>query len=155
MSIGTDPIRRLIATGPSLRAKESTRVSKWEKEIGAMTLHVADLGRAKKFYEQVFGLPVQHEDEDSVMFRFASMYVFLHSARVADGPPSGAVLESALTGAGQFAIIVDDVDAVTADLEAAGVSLISGPSDRDWGMRTITFADPSGHVWEIAQPIPG
>jgi catechol 2,3-dioxygenase-like lactoylglutathione lyase family enzyme len=155
MSIGTVPIRRLIATGPSLQAKESTGVSKWEKEIGAMTLHVADLGRAKKFYEQVFGLPVQHEDEDSVMFRFADMYVFLHSAAVVDGPPAGAVLESALTGAGQFAIIVDDVDAVTKDLEALGVPLLSGPSDRDWGMRTVTFADPSGHVWEIAQPIPG
>jgi len=35
------------------------------------------------------------------------------------------------------------------------VSLLSGPSDRAWGMRTVTFADPSGHVWEIAQPIPG
>jgi catechol 2,3-dioxygenase-like lactoylglutathione lyase family enzyme len=128
-------------------------VSNWKKEIGAMTLHVADLNRAKKFYEQVFDLPVQHEDEDSVMFRFGDMYVFLHSAPVADGPPAGAVLESALTGAGQFAIIVDDVDAVTKDLEALGVPLLSGPSDRDWGMRTVTFADPSGHVWEIAQEI--
>ena len=130
-------------------------MSNWEKEIGAMTLHVADLGRAKQFYEQVFGLPVQHEDEESVMFRFGKMYVFLHSAAVADGPPPSAVLQSALTGAGQFAIIVDDVDAVTADLEALGVPLLSGPSDRDWGMRTVTFADPSGHVWEIAQEIPG
>jgi catechol 2,3-dioxygenase-like lactoylglutathione lyase family enzyme len=130
-------------------------VTNWKKEIGAMTLHVADLSRAKQFYEQVFGLPVQHEDEDSVMFRFADMYVFLHSAAVVDGPPTGAVIESALTGAGQFAIIVDDVDAVTADLEALGVPLLSGPSDRDWGMRTVTFADPSGHVWEIAQEIPG
>jgi catechol 2,3-dioxygenase-like lactoylglutathione lyase family enzyme len=130
-------------------------VTNWKKEIGAMTLHVADLSRAKQFYQQVFGLPVQHEDEDSVMFRFADMYVFLHSAAVVDGPPTGAVIESALTGAGQFAIIVDDVDAVTADLEALGVPLLSGPSDRDWGMRTVTFADPSGHVWEIAQEIPG
>ena len=136
-------------------------MSNWEKEIGAMTLHVADLGRAKQFYEQVFGLPVQHEDEESVMFRFGKMYVFLHSAAVvdgaavADGPPTGAVLASALTGAGQFAIIVEDVDAVTADLEALGVPLLSGPSDRDWGMRTVTFADPGGHVWEIAQEIPG
>lgn len=128
-------------------------MSKWEKEIGAMTLHVADLRRAKKFYEQVFGLPAQHEDEDSVMFRFTNMYVFLHSAAVTDEPPAGAVLESALTGAGQFAIIVEDVDAVTSELEAVGVALLSGPSDRAWGMRTVTFADPSGHVWEIAQPI--
>jgi predicted enzyme related to lactoylglutathione lyase len=30
-----------------------------------------------------------------------------------------------------------------------------GPADRDWGMRTITFADPGGYIWEIAQDLPG
>ncbi len=30
----------------------------------------------------------------------------------------------------------------------------SGPADRDWGMRTATFADPGGHIWEIAQELP-
>ena len=54
---------------------------------------------------------------------------------------------------GQFAIIVEDVDAVRAELEAGGVTLISGPGNREWGMRTVTFADPDGYVWEIAQPI--
>jgi uncharacterized glyoxalase superfamily protein PhnB len=32
--------------------------------------------------------------------------------------------------------------------------VISGPEDRDWGMRTMTFADPGGHTWEIAQELP-
>ncbi len=35
-----------------------------------------------------------------------------------------------------------------------GVTLISGPADRDWGMRTITFADPDGYIWQIAQDLP-
>jgi len=128
-------------------------VADWEKEIGAMTLLVADLGRSKQFYQDVFGLKAQHEDADSVMFRFKNMYVFLSKAPVADGPPPDAVLDMARTGAGQFAIIVDDVDAVSAELAERGVPVLSGPSDRDWGMRTVTFADPSGHVWEIAQPL--
>ncbi len=34
------------------------------------------------------------------------------------------------------------------------VTLISGPADRDWGIRTITFADPGGYIWEIAQDLP-
>ena len=29
-----------------------------------------------------------------------------------------------------------------------------GPADRDWGMRTVTFADPAGYIWEIAQAVP-
>ena len=32
---------------------------------------------------------------------------------------------------------------------------LRGPADRPWGMRTVTFADPGGHIWEIAQEIPG
>ncbi len=132
----------------------------WEKEIGAMTLLVADLDRSKAFYQAVFGLTPQLAEADTVMFRFKNMYVFLHQPQAADvptadGPAADAVLDLARTGAGQFAIIVDDVDAVSADLADLGVDLLSGPSDRDWGMRTLTFADPSGHVWEIAQQLPG
>ena len=124
----------------------------WEKEIGAMTLLVADLGRSKQFYEDAFGLTAQYEDADSVMFRFKNMYVFLNRAPAADTPPADAVLDLARAGTGQFAIIVDDVDAVSAELAERGVPVLSGPSNRHWGMRTVTFADPSGHVWEIAQP---
>ena len=48
---------------------------------------------------------------------------------------------------------VQDVKAVRAELEEHGVILISGPADRDWGMRTLTFADPDGHIWGIAQDL--
>jgi catechol 2,3-dioxygenase-like lactoylglutathione lyase family enzyme len=125
----------------------------WEKEIGAMTLMVGDRERAKTFYREVFGLPPQHEDEDSVMFRFKDMYVFLHEDP-AHEPPAGEVLGQAQKGVGQFAIIVDDVDAVCAQLTGHGVTPISGPADRGWGMRTVTFADPGGYIWEIAQELP-
>jgi lactoylglutathione lyase len=39
-------------------------------------------------------------------------------------------------------------------LEEHGVTVISGPADRDWGMRTLTFADPGGYTWGIAQDLP-
>ena len=121
-----------------------------------MTLFVGDLDSSKKFYQEVFGLPAIDADQDTVMFRFKNMLVFLHKGgAAADEPPAGEVLEQALQGAGQFAIIVEDVDAVRADLDKAGVALLSGPDDRPWGMRTVTFADPGGHVWEIAQELPG
>jgi uncharacterized glyoxalase superfamily protein PhnB len=52
-----------------------------------------------------------------------------------------------------FAIIVDDVDAVCAELAGKGVALLNGPQDREWGMRTANFQDPDGNVWEIATPV--
>ncbi|HEY2553575.1 MAG TPA: VOC family protein [Streptosporangiaceae bacterium] len=126
----------------------------WQKQIGAMTLLVPDLDQARTFYRDVFGLEVQDADADTLMVRFADMYVFLN--RAAAAPENSAkVGELARTGVGQFAIIVSDVDAVSAELTGNGMKPISGPADRDWGMRTVTFADPAGHVWEIAQPLPG
>jgi uncharacterized glyoxalase superfamily protein PhnB len=88
------------------------------------------------------------------MLRFGGMFVFLHQAAGA-ATPLPEILDQAAKGAGQFAIIVGDVDAVCAEIASRGVEPITGPADRAWGMRTATFADPAGHIWEIAQPMPG
>lgn len=50
-----------------------------------------------------------------------------------------------------FTIDVDDVDAMCAELTARGVKLLNGPMDRPWGVRTASFRDPGGHIWEIAK----
>jgi lactoylglutathione lyase len=50
--------------------------------------------------------------------------------------------------------VTQAADAVRAELDEHGVTLISGPADRDWGMRTITFADPDGYIRQIAQDLP-
>jgi lactoylglutathione lyase len=129
-------------------------MAEWEKQIGAVNLIVGDLERSKVFYEEVFGLPLQHRDEETAMFRFNGTYVFLQRGSVPQADPDGDALGLARRGVGQFVIFVGDVDAVAAALAGHGVELISGPADRDWGMRTLTFADPGGHTWEITQELP-
>jgi catechol 2,3-dioxygenase-like lactoylglutathione lyase family enzyme len=125
----------------------------WKRQIGAITLFVPDLDEAQKFYRDAFGLAVQPVDDDSVMLRFEGTFVFLDRC-LAVAKPLPEVIEQARKGAGQFAIIVDDVDAVCAEIAGRGVQLLAGPADREWGMRTATFAAPGGHIWEIAQEIP-
>src|SRR5579864_6711141 len=127
------------ATGEEMRRGE------WKKQIGAINLIVGDLGRAKGFYRDVFGLPLQHEDEDTAMFRFTDTYVFLQRSAAHQDGASGDVLSLAQKGVGQFVIFVADVDAVRAELDQAQVATISGPADREWGMRTLTLADPAGY----------
>jgi uncharacterized glyoxalase superfamily protein PhnB len=51
----------------------------------------------------------------------------------------------------QLTITVEDVDAMCAELESRGVQLLNGPMDRPWGIRTASFRDPGGHIWEIAK----
>jgi catechol 2,3-dioxygenase-like lactoylglutathione lyase family enzyme len=125
----------------------------WEKQIGAINLIVGDLERSTAFYRDVFGLSPQHEDDDTSMFRFKDTYVFLQRGAAHQDGPSDEVLGLAKNGVGQYAIIVEDVDAVRAELDQQDVTVISGPTDRHWGMRTMTFADPAGYTWEIAQPM--
>jgi catechol 2,3-dioxygenase-like lactoylglutathione lyase family enzyme len=129
-------------------------MAEWEKQIGAINLIVGDLERSKAFYRDVFGLPLQHEDEDTAMFRFTDTYVFLQRGAGHQDGTTGDALSLAQKGVGQFVIFVDDVDAVRAELDQAQVATISGPGDRDWGMRTLTLADPAGYTWEITQELP-
>ena len=55
----------------------------------------------------------------------------------------------------QLTIGVDDCDSTCAELASRGVTLINGPMDREWGLRTAAFADPDGHIWEVAENIQG
>jgi catechol 2,3-dioxygenase-like lactoylglutathione lyase family enzyme len=126
----------------------------WPKRIGALTLFVEDLAVAKQFYADVFGLPVLMEDPESVVFNFGNTVVNLLVSSAADELIEPATVGGRDAGArAQITVDVDDVDAVCAELRKRGVALLNGPIDRPWGVRTAAFADPGGHVWEIAAPI--
>jgi uncharacterized glyoxalase superfamily protein PhnB len=50
-----------------------------------------------------------------------------------------------------FTLQVEDVDAMCEELSRRGVKMVNGPMDRPWGIRTASFMDPGGHIWEIAK----
>jgi catechol 2,3-dioxygenase-like lactoylglutathione lyase family enzyme len=84
-----------------------------------MTLFVPDLDRARQFYQDVFGLDAQPMGDGTAVLRFTDMYVFLHTAAAAQ-KPLPEIFAEARRGAGQFAIIVGDVDAVCSELAGRG-----------------------------------
>jgi catechol 2,3-dioxygenase-like lactoylglutathione lyase family enzyme len=125
------------------------------ESVGAITLFVEDPRRSQSFYEEVFALPVIWEDEDSAVFRFENTLVNLlkvSAARELIEPGSVASREAGSRF--QLTIWVDDADAASAELAKRGVELLNGPMDREWGVRTASFTDPDGHIWEIAQKLP-
>jgi catechol 2,3-dioxygenase-like lactoylglutathione lyase family enzyme len=125
------------------------------KSVGAITLFVEDPQKSKVFYETVFDVPVIYEDENSAVFRFENMIVNLLETSAAHDLIAPAAVGTQDAGSRfQFSIWVDDADTVCAALATRGVSLLNGPMDREWGMRTACFADPDGHIWEIAQQLP-
>jgi catechol 2,3-dioxygenase-like lactoylglutathione lyase family enzyme len=123
----------------------------WPGGIAAITLFVDDLAAAKRFYGDVFGLPVFFEDDNSAVFEFGETLVNLLDA--GEAPPLVAPAHVAAHDSGvrfQFTLEVDDVDAMADEVERRGAELLNGPMDRPWGIRTASFRDPGGHVWEIA-----
>lgn len=124
----------------------------WPKGISAITLFVEDLPATKQFYQEVFGLSVHYEDEVSAVFNFGNTLVNLLQATEAPELIEPAVVAPPEAGSRfQFTIDVDDVDAMCAELAARGVELLNGPIDRPWGIRTASFRDPAGHIWELAK----
>ena len=126
------------------------------QSIDAITLFVEDPQRSKRFYEEVFGLPVIYEDDNSAVFKFENTIVNLLAVSEAPGLLDPAAVAGREAGSRfVFSIWVDDTDAVCEQLAEHGVALLNGPMNRDWGKRTASFTDPDGHIWEVAQDIPG
>jgi len=125
--------------------------AEWPGGVAAITLFVEDLEEARRFYQEVFRLPVFHEDEDSTVFKFGGTLVNLLKTSEAPGLIAPAAVASPEAGARfQFTLDVNDVDAMCEVLRERGVELLNGPMDRPWGIRTASFRDPGGYIWEIA-----
>ncbi len=125
--------------------------SAWPGGIAAVTLFVEDLEAARRFYQDAFGLPVVYEDANSTVFRFGETLINL--LQVGEAPSLVAPADVAAPEAGvrfQFTLTVEDVDGMCDELRRRGVELLNGPMDRPWGIRTASFRDPGGHIWEIA-----
>ncbi|MDQ3547281.1 MAG: VOC family protein, partial [Chloroflexota bacterium] len=123
----------------------------WPGKIWAITLFVEDVEAAKQFYREVFGLPVVFEDDNSAVFDFGNAIINLLKTTEAYELIEPAAVASRKAGSRLVLTIqVDDVDAICAELATRGVELLNGPIDRPWGVRTASFRDPGGHIWEIA-----
>ena len=130
----------------------SAKANAWPKGIFAITLFTENLEQTKEFYQKVFGLPVDYEDSNSAVFKFGDTLVNLLRITEANTLIEPAKVANRESGSRfVFTIGVDDVDAMCAELVSRGVELLNGPMDRPWCIRTASFMDPAGYIWEIAK----
>lgn len=123
-------------------------------ELKAITLFQEDLSAAKKFYTEVFGLDVIFEDADSTVVKLGNLMVNLLKVSEAPELVEPRPVAEAKTGTRTLlTVYVPNADAVAEELRQHGVKLLHGPADQPWGLRTAAFADPAGHVWEIAEDL--
>jgi lactoylglutathione lyase len=125
-------------------------VSESLKRVGAITLFVEDPQRSKEFYARVFDVEVALEDERSVALRFDDLFLNLLKRGEEVNELLGPVPEAPAGASFELTVWVENVDAVCEDLAGRDVSIVNGPADRPWGMRSAAFLDPDGYIWEVA-----
>ncbi|WP_062521099.1 VOC family protein [Demequina silvatica] len=119
--------------------------------VSFVTLGVADLARARAFYE-AWGWEAAQAQEDIVFFQANGTVIGLFG--LADlakdqGRPGAALGVGAMTLAQNYPTEAE-VDAVFEDALAAGATLLKRPEKVFWGGYSGYVADPDGHVWELA-----
>jgi catechol 2,3-dioxygenase-like lactoylglutathione lyase family enzyme len=121
-----------------------------DQRLSLVTLGVADIGRARRFYEEL-GWRGLSPDEEVVFFQAGCMIVALwgrdklaEDSMVEDRGGWGGVTFAYNVGS------ADEVDAVLAQAEAAGATIGRRGARTFWGGYSGIFIDPDGHPWEIA-----
>jgi catechol 2,3-dioxygenase-like lactoylglutathione lyase family enzyme len=121
-----------------------------EQRVSVITLGVRDLAASRRFYVEGLGWsPVREVEGEVVFFNIApGVVVGLYSGL---GPDAGVEGRGAgLTAISQNVPQKDGVDALMAQARAAGATITMLARDTEWGGRSGYFADPDGHLWEIA-----
>jgi catechol 2,3-dioxygenase-like lactoylglutathione lyase family enzyme len=124
-------------------------------KIGLITLGVADLARSLAFYRDGLGLPTENYDpkQDVVFFRLEGNQLLAIWPREELAKDAGVPAEGSGFGGFSLAHNVPDkesVERVFAEAIAAGAKPLKQPGDVFWGGYTAYFADPDGHLWEVA-----
>ena len=121
-----------------------------EQRVSLVTLGVADIGRARAFYEAL-GWEGESPDGDVVFFQAGGMIVALWSraklaadSAVHDGGGWGGITLA------HNVVSPAAVDAVLAEAEAAGGTIGRAGATTFWGGYSGIFIDPDGHAWEVA-----
>lgn len=123
-----------------------------EARLTIVTLGVADVARATAFYVKL-GFKPSSASRDSVTFMQAGpLVISLFGRREIEEDASAGFV---WTGNGGITLAYNtvkeaEVDTVIAEAKDAGATILKQPQRAFWGGYHAFFADPDGHVWEIA-----
>ena len=123
-----------------------------ESRVSLITLGVSDLARSRAFYEGLGFRASSASQGDIVFFQVGALGLALY--------PRAALAEDATVtadGAGFRGLSLshnvrskDEVAVVLAEAAAAGGRIVKPAQDVFWGGHSGYFADPDGHLWEVA-----
>jgi len=122
-----------------------------EQRISLVTLGVADLARARGFYEALGWSSASTPEEGVVFFQTGATVLALWDRR-------SLAEDSMMTDTGGWGGVTmaynvhspAEVDAVLTEAEIAGATIARPGAETFWGGYAGVFVDPDGHPWEVA-----
>jgi predicted lactoylglutathione lyase len=123
-----------------------------DQRLTLVTLGVADVAKSRAFYEALGWRPQPPTQDDVVFFQMNGMVLALFGrqaladdAGVPNAKPGFSGVALAWNGRSEA-----EVDSALAEAVAAGARLIKTGQKTFWGGYAGHFADPDGHLWEVA-----
>ncbi len=120
--------------------------------ISMVALGVKDLAASQKFYEEGLGLPKVDGPPGVAFFDLNGTWLGLSPMDDQAKDIGVSVQASGYAGINLVHNVASEaeVDRVVEDAKKAGASVIKPPIRADWGGYHGYFADPDGHIWEVA-----
>jgi catechol 2,3-dioxygenase-like lactoylglutathione lyase family enzyme len=118
--------------------------------IELIMVPVTDVDRARAFYGDTLGWPVDHDQTVHESVRFVQVTPPGSACSIAFGLGISSMQPGSLQA---LQAVIDSADEALADLRARGVDA-DGVDDQPWG-RFVRFSDPDGNGWtlqEIVRP---
>jgi len=124
-------------------------------QVNAILLGVEDVARAKKFYAEGLGCPLQQDHPGFVQFNLGDgttslgLYPWDHLVKDAGMPGTN---KGGFHGFTLSYIVAskERVDEVMEQAEKAGGKILKPAEKQQWGGYSGTFSDPDGYVWKAA-----
>ena len=118
------------------------------RAIDYTVIFVRDMAAMRRFYEDILAFPLLRELSPGwIEYQLGGNTLALArpslTARDAPTPAGSASLQLA------FKVDAPDVDRCAAELVRQGVDIVSPPTDRPFGHRTLFFRDPDGNLLEV------
>jgi len=121
-----------------------------DQRVTLITFGVADVARARAFYEAI-GWRASSESNDQVVFFQAGTTVFglygqemlSNDTGIPGKPEPGGVTLACNVRSRK------EVDATLVEVEAAGATITAPATETPWGGYVGYFTDPDGHPWEV------
>lgn len=122
------------------------------QRVTLITLAVADIGKSRSFYKKLGWKEAEGGSDKIAFYRLSGQYLALYDrgSLVAD---LGIPIKQRATGAISLSTNYPteaEVDAAYAAADKAGALLMVTPAKTEWGGYSGSYADPDGHLWEVA-----